>query len=207
MKTKYALAIFAFLTIAYSFSMSANKGDEKHYGKVTTALGVYEGEFNLKLNDENGTMMEIKLVDIKQKSKGEKIKYTESVSVNCAIVRTVETEGYKFILKNIAKEDGSSFKNCCLRVTDSSAVANLAYWGTDSLPAKCFVITKYNNAYQPLKSIFYFTFSSLFSKCPSIKEKMKQQPENYRKTFENLSQEERLALWKTNISEYNNCFK
>ena len=197
----------AMLVTILSFNIVGKTGEEKHYGKITTLMGVYEGEFNIKLNEENTGMISIKTADVKQKSKGKKTSYTESVSINAMMVRSFETEGTTYIVKNIAGENNKSYQNCCLKVVDTCAVASLAYWGTDTTSAKCFVTTKYNNAYQALKTIGYFTFTTVFAGCPSLKEKIKQLPESYREVYKNLSQEERLSLWKNYITEYNNCLK
>lgn len=63
---------FLFLTtcllfVSLSFTV-INVNEEKHTGKITTALGTYEGEFNIKLNDENKGMIEIKVADVKKKA-------------------------------------------------------------------------------------------------------------------------------------------
>jgi len=195
-----ALLLFAFVN-------NKQQDEEKHFGIIKTIVGTYEGEFAIKLNEENKGMIAIKVVDEKKKKKGEKVSYKETLSVNMLGVRSFETEGTIYIVKNITTDDGKTYTSCCLRITDSCSVANLAYWGTNADANKCFVITKYNGAYQSLKSIGYFTFSMLFSSCDAIKEKVKQQPKDYKTMYENFSQQELLALWKSRIDEYKNCTK
>ncbi len=200
---------YVILSMAYHVGTSAHVAikEETHKGKVTTAYGVYEGEFNIKLNEENSGIVIIKLTDIRTKSKQEQTGYNETISVNVMMVKEFETNGVVYILKNIALEDGKSLSNCCLRVIASSTVAKLAYWGVSDDANKCFVMTKYNNAFMSLKLIRYYTFSKLFAGCQSINEKTKYEGESYREYFNNLSQDQLLVLWRSRISEFNNCNK
>lgn len=122
------------------------------------------------------------------------------------LVKSFETEGITYIIKNIAVNDKTTYSNCCLKVIDTCKVASLAFWGTSTQEDKCFVITNYNTAYQSLKSIGYITFFSLFNKCATIKEKIKQQPKDYKENYKKNSQQQLIELRKGNILEYNNCF-
>lgn len=207
MKINTILSLLFAICLMLSFVSKKANEDEKHYGIIKTIMGTYEGEFAIKLNEENKGMLVVKVVDEKTKNKGEKRSYKETLSINMFGVRSFETEGVNYTVKNITTENGKSYNGCCLRITDSCSVANLAYWGTNADANKCFVITKYNSAYQPLKSIGYFTFSMLFSSCDAIKEKVKQQPKEQKDAYEKFSQEDLLAIWKSRIDEYKNCTK
>lgn len=190
-----------------SFISHKSNEEEKYYGIVTTILGTYEGEFAIKLNGENKGMISIKTIDINSKKKGKKISYKETVSINAMAIKKVEIDGIVYTIRNIAKDDNGYFENCCLRVTDTSSVVTLAYWGTSTNTDKCFAKTKYDNYYQPLKSILYFNFCMLFNNCPSLATKINQEHKDYITTFEKLSQEELLTKWRAFIKEYNQCFE
>lgn len=207
MKINTTLSLLFAICLLLSFVSKKTNEDEKHYGIIKTIMGTYEGEFAIKLNEENKGMLVVKVVDEKTKNKGEKRSYKETLSINMFGVRSFETEGVNYLVKNITIEDGKNYTGCCLRITDSCSVASLAYWGTSNDANKCFVITKYNSAYQPLKSIGYFTFSMLFSSCEAIKEKVKQQPKEQKDAYEKFSQEDLLAIWKSRIEEFKNCDK
>ncbi|MBS1627134.1 MAG: hypothetical protein JSR09_09865 [Bacteroidetes bacterium] len=193
-------------SVQLCFATITRTTHEKHHGKVYSILGEYEGDIYIKLNEENDEMIEIEMGTTIEKSKGSKKKTTSSIKLNAAAINRVVIDSVTYKIRNIEQADGKYYKNCCIKEVSSNTKLTLYAWGNKT-EAKYFSLWIKGDTYPTvLKEIRPITAMLLFTGCNEFKRKMREKQNGYF-LEENITDEERLAIWLKWISETKDCIK
>jgi len=204
---KYLLPfIILIICVNLSFANTSKLSKEKHHGKVYSILGEYEGDIYIKLNEENDETIEIKMESVTEKSKGLKKKMTSSIKLNAAAISRLVIDSITYKVRNIEYEDGKYYKNCCIREISNNAKMNLYAWGSKTEANTYSLWIKGYTYPKMLKEISAVTTLFLFTGCNEFKTKMREKQKGYY-LEENITDEERLSIWKKWIDETKDCIK
>jgi hypothetical protein len=170
------VAIIMMLAIACSLGSYAAKG-EKHFGKVKSAMGEYEGDIEIKLNEPNTDMISITLYEKVDKSPGNYKKTSEQIKLNSMIIYSIEIDSVVYALKSLEYAEGKTYSFCCIKLLEGKQEFGLYQWGAEIDPKKQVVYFKNLSSYTLLSSptltqkrtsmIFFFT------KCETIKTELR----------------------------------
>lgn len=200
----FCLVVCAFFCM--SFKQKALVKSEKHYGKVFSIMGQYEGYIYIKLDEENEDMIEIELEAITEKSKGSKKKSTSSIKLNAAAIKYIEIDSGKYNLRSIEYGSGKYYKNCCIKEVSTNPRIALFAWGSKAeANSYCLLIKGYSYP-KMLKEVGAITTMFLFNGCNEFREKMRIKQTGYF-LEDTASDEERLATWTRWIEETKECVK
>ena len=83
---------------------------EKHFGKVFSIMGNYEGNIYINLMGENHEMIEIDLGTVNEKSKGKKSSVSNGVNLNAKAIRSLMIDVVEYVIKDIEYEISKLYK-------------------------------------------------------------------------------------------------
>lgn len=204
MKVKLILlGILVFATQIESFcTISVKK--EKHFGKVTSILGNYEGNILIHLQGENEEQIEIELKAVKEKSKGSKYTQTSSIVLNVAAIRSIEIDGKIYVLRNIEFEMNKLYKNCCIQKELEDKEVVLYSWQQNKKTTLHVLQFKGYSSARTLQMASVVNIISAFKSCNTLYEKIRAKQDGY-VIDANATEEERYLIWKKWIEESLNC--
>lgn len=205
--------IFSFLFAGISHISFAQKG---YQGTLITKFGdTLRGVMHFNLDKPNGEMIEITTTSIATPgtSGGNVQNKSKSVTkLNFAIINylIINDSIYYFRDVKVKNQTSKYDRNLCLRLTTGTLKNGIFQIGNSNSPDKAVVsLPGKNNTYLVSPQDDYYaetgTWSVLeYSECPSLKKKItgKQPGYVWNKV---MPLEERLALWKIWIIEYENC--
>ena len=176
---KYIATLVLLSFIQFSFINKEIIKKEKHYGKVVSILGNYEGNIYINLNAENGEMIEVEMGTIKEKSKGSRSKTTSSVELNAVSIRSITIDGVEYEIRNIEYEYNKFYKNCCIKKDASNGLVSLYSWGTQTTADKYFLLFKGYDGLKSFKIVSRIQVYSSISGCQALKSKMSNKEAGY----------------------------
>lgn len=201
--------LFCFIVcglLCFSFKRGVHVKAEKHYGKVFSILGQYEGNIYMKINEENEDMIEIELEAVTEKSKGSKKKSTSSVKLNVAAIKYIEVDGIVYNIRSIEYENGKYYKNCCIREVSKNPRLTLYAWGSKTAANSYSLLIKGYTYPKILREVGAITMVFLFNGCNEFREKMRAKQPGYFME-DATADEERLKTWSRWIEETKECIK
>src|SRR5512135_3749782 len=98
----YFLLLIAFIS---GLDSKASK-DEKHFGKVKSAMGEYVGEIEIKLNEPNKEMITITTYENLETSKGKYEKTSRSIKLNAFLVYSIEIDSVEYFINHLEYAEG-----------------------------------------------------------------------------------------------------
>ena len=197
------LVVLSFVQIGFTNKEVVKK--EKHFGKVVSILGTYEGNIYIKLNDENDDMIKIELETIEEKSKGSKIKTTSSIRINAAGIRSITIDEIEYQIRNVEYDYNKFYKNCCIKKDATNGLTSLYSWGTQTNADKYFLWFKGYNTLKRFKVVSLAAVYSSFNGCQALKSKMTNKEAGYDLFNDKLTDEEHLTNWRKWIEESKEC--
>lgn len=187
---------------------SRNK-PEKHFGKIKSLLGEYTGEIYINLNKENSEMIEIVYDEQTQKTSGGFSSSKKSVSVNAALIRSMEIDSVVYQIKDIEYKQDKRYRNCCVRLSYGSAEFGLYRWGTKTDPESAIVCSqspqRFTMASHPTfeNNKIYWLF--LFSECTDLNASLNELPNGF--ITGQMTTAEKLDKFKELIDQSKDCVK
>lgn len=170
------VAILCVLTITMSIGAYAAKG-EKHFGKVKSAMGDYEGDIEIKLNEPNKDMISITLYEKVDKSPGNYQKTSQQIKLNSMIIYSIEIDSVIYLLKSLEYAEGKTYSFCCIKLLEGKQAFGLYQWGSEIDPKKQVVYFKNLSSYTLLSSPTLankqISMMFLFVKCETIKAELR----------------------------------
>ncbi len=196
------------VVVLLSLSMVGFSKDkkEKHFGKVVSIMGNYEGDIYINLTGENEEMIEIDLGMVKEKSKGKKSTVSSEVSLNAKAIRSLMIDGVEYVIKDIEYEYNKLYKNCCLVKNIHNAATSLFIWKNKQGVEQFTILFK---GYREVKMLHLAsTTNILFSLngCDELKTKIRNKEQGYVIT-EATTEAERVSVWQKFITESADCVK
>lgn len=202
----FCLIVCALLSFCFSPRPVLHAKAEKHYGKVFSILGQYEGNIHIKLNEENEDMIEIELEAVTEKSKGSKKKSTSSVKLNAAAIKSIEIDSIVYNIRSIEYENGKYYKNCCIKEINKNPRLTLYAWGSKTDASSYSLLIKGYTYPKILKEVGAITTMFIFNGCNEFREKMRAKQSGYF-LEDAVTAEERLKTWTRWIEETKECIK
>ena len=202
---KYLVVLVVLSFVQFGFTNKEVVKKEKHFGKVISVFGNYEGNIYINLNAENGEMIKIEMETIEEKSKGSKSKVTSSVKLNALLIRSITIDGVEYEIKNIEFEDSKFYKNCCVKKDATNGLVSLYSWGTQTSADKYFLLFKGYKGLTGFKKMSRILVYSSFAGCQTLKSKLSKREAGYDFSNENLTDEEHLTNWRKWIEESKEC--
>jgi hypothetical protein len=167
------VAVFTILAIACSLDSYATKG-EKYFGKVISAMGTYEGEISIRLNESNKDMIEIATYQGTSPGGG---KRTESIKINSALVQSIVIDSNTYVFKNIEYAAGKYHTYCCIKLAEGSENLGLFQWGNKPNPEEMVLHHKMMNSFtlisSPTLASSAITWFALFKDCSKLRDELK----------------------------------
>lgn len=197
--------IFLFILLSLQLTAFAKDKVEKHYGKVTSIMGDYEGLIHINLKGENADMIEIELGTTKEKKKRSSYTETKSVSLNVAAIRTLTIDAIEYVIKNVEYEENKYYKNCCLIADVISTNASLYQFNNNNNLLYVMHIKNYKEA-KYLNLVSVFSTIIVFKECETLKAKIRNKVAGY-ELLESMEEEARVTAWKRWFSEFEDCIK
>lgn len=175
-RRKLLIVILCVLALTINVSSFATKG-EKHFGKVKTAMGEYEGDIEIKLNEPNKDMITISLYEKIEKPPGNYKKTSEKIKLNSLLIYSIEIDSVVYVLKNLEYADGKSYPFCCIKLLEGTQAFGIYQWGEAIEPKKQVVYFKNLPSYTLLSSPTLtqrkISMLLLFVKCETLKVELK----------------------------------
>lgn len=206
----------AVMLISSLFSALVVNGQLQEYkGTMVTKLGKSEsGIITANLNGPNNELIEIATSEqTKTKVNGKRTKQTitSSVKLNVAFISSIIINDTTYYFRDIKYDYNEKYyMNICVRLIEGTLncgiFQNGKSTGVDDISVKL-----PNNEYSKLVSIDFDYYKSTlawhifgFGDCGTLRSKMEEKNPGY--TWDDTaSREQRLAMWKSWIQEYNAC--
>jgi hypothetical protein len=209
-----AMLFFSALFAGFSFSCMAQKG---YSGTVITKFGdTLTGFIAFKMDKPNDDMIEIttKSANSSTKEGGSisKTKSSEGIKINAGIISYIKVNDSIYYFRDVKVKNQSSKydRNMCLRLTTGSLRNGIFQIGNSNNPEKAVVSLpgKNNTSLVSPQDDYYAQTSSWcileYSDCNSLKQKIRENQPGYYWTRD-MPLENRLALWRNWIIEYEQC--
>lgn len=196
--------LFLFL-LSISLNGFSKEKVEKHYGKVTSIMGNYEGLIQINLKGENLDMIEIELGTTKEKKKGSSYTESRTIKLNTAAIRTLMIDSIEYVIKDVEYEQNKYYKNCCLIADVLSTNASIYKFNSANTLWHVLHIKNYKEA-KYLNLVSIFSTIVVFKECETLKAKIRNKEAGYELT-NNISDAERIAIWKKWFNEFADCTK
>jgi len=162
--------------VCSSVGTYAAKG-EKHFGKIKSALGDYEGDIEIKLNEPNKDMITITLYEKVDKSPGNFKKTSQQIKLNSMIIYSIEIDSVIYSLKSLEYAEGKTYSFCCIKLLEGKQEFGLYQWGAEIDPKKQVVYYKNLSSYTLLSSPTLTQKKTsmifLFMKCETLKTELR----------------------------------
>ena len=213
MQVKYC----SLLIIAFVFSVNYIFAQQKYKGIVVTKLGKEEkGMITVNLNGSNDELIEIETTEVTQsKGRGKKSKQTltSSMKLNVAFIHHLIINDSTYYIRDIKYGyNDKYYMNVCVRLIagtlDCGMFQNGKSTGNENLSVKL-----PNAEFSKLAATEFDYYKATsgwtimaFGSCPELRSKMVSGQAGY-KWDDNTAQEQRLAMWKKWIQEFNACKK
>lgn len=169
-------SILCVLAIVISDVTFAAKG-EKHFGKIKSAMGEYEGDIEIKLNEPNKEMITITLYEKVDKTPGNYKKTSEQIKLNSMIIYSIEIDSVVYALKSLEYAEGKTYAFCCIKLLEGKQEFGLYQWGAEIDPKKQVVYFKNLSSYTLLSSPTLTqkrtSMIFLFTKCETVKTELR----------------------------------
>lgn len=196
------------VVVLLSLSMVGFSKDkkEKHFGKVVSIMGNYEGDIYINLSGENEEMIEIDLGTTKEKSKGSKKTVTSGINLNAKAIRSLTIDGVEYAIKDIEYEFSKQYKNCC--VIKDSANANTSLYVWKNKKGESFYTALFYG-YRELRFLKLASSTNILltlKGCDELKAKFRNREIGYTIT-EATTEAERVSIWQKLITESKDCAK
>jgi hypothetical protein len=170
------IAFLCAIIIPMNIASFAAKG-EKHFGKIKSALGDYEGDIEIKLNEPNKEMISITLYEKVDKTPGNYKKTSQQIKLNAMTIFSIEIDSVSYLLKSLEYADGKTYPFCCVKLLEGKQAFGLYQWGTEIDPKKQVVYFKNLSSYTLLSSPTLtekkLSMMFLFAKCEVLKTELK----------------------------------
>jgi hypothetical protein len=206
----------AVVLLASLFSVSVVNGQlQKYKGTMVTKLGKLEtGIIIVNLDGPNNELIEIATSEqTKTKEKGRRTKQTitTSTKLNVAIIESIIIKDTTYYFRDIKYDYNEKYyKNVCVKLIDGTLKCgifqNARSKGNDDISVKL-----PNDEFSKLVSIDFDYYKSTlawhifaFGDCGTLRSKMEEEKSGYTWN-DSASREQRLAMWKSWIQEYNAC--
>lgn len=194
--------LFLFL-LSIALSGFSKEKVEKHYGKVSSIMGNYEGLIQIHLKGENPDMIEIELGTTKEKKKRSTYTETRSVKLNVAAIRNLLIDGVEYVIKDVEYEQNKYYKNCCLQLDVAITNGSLFKFNNDDHLLYVMHLKNYKEA-KYLKLVSKFSVITLFKECEVLLTKIRNKEEGY-ELKEEMDDATRIDIWKKWFTEFNAC--
>jgi hypothetical protein len=194
------------MRLIIQFSGFSKDKREKHFGKVVSIMGNYEGDIYINLAGENEEMIEIELGTIKEKSKGSKKTVTSGVNLNAKAIRSLIIDGVEYAIRDIEYELSKLYKNCCVIKDSANANTSLYVWKNKKGES---IYTALFYGYRELRYLKLASSTNILltlKGCDELKTKFRNKEIGYTIT-EEMTDEERVAIWKKWLTESKDCAK
>jgi hypothetical protein len=206
------LSCLAVLLAVVSLSAA---GQQKYKGTIVTKFGDQQtGLITVNLAGENDDLIRIETIT-EGKSKSKKNKGTvttgSSMKLNVALINHIVINDTTYYFRDIKYDYQSKYHmNTCVRLIEGTLDCGYFLGGDPSSPDNI-AMKLPNDEYSKLVSINFDYYKATqgwhimaFSNCASLKAKMTQHAAGYTWNDNNTT-EERLAMWRNWIKEYNEC--
>ena len=198
--------IVVLLFMMISFSAFSKDKSEKHFGKVVSVMGNYEGDIYINLTGENDDMIKIELGTTTENTKASKKTVSSGVNLNAKAIRSLTIDGVEYAIKDIEYEMSKLYKNCC--VIKDSANANTSLYVWRNKKGEIFYTALFYG-YSALRYLKLASTTNIFSTlkgCDELKTKFRNKEIGYSIT-EATTEAERVSIWQKLIVKSKDCAK
>ena len=168
--------VLCMLAIGFSLGAYAAKG-EKHFGKVKSAMGEYEGDIEIKLNEPNKDQISITIYEKVDKSPGNYKKTSQQVKLNSLLIFSIEIDSVEYLLKTLEYADGKTYPFCCVKLVEGKKSFGLYQWGAEADPKLQVVhyknLSNFTLLSSPMLTQKKISMMILFMKCEALKTELK----------------------------------
>lgn len=194
-------------------------GQKGYKGTLITKFGdTLTGFIEFKLDKPNDDLIEITttstVTSATEKGTASKTRETGGARINAGIINYIKIGDSVYYFRDVkVKNQTSKYdRNMCLRLTTGSLRNGIFQIGNSNNPEKAVLsLPGKNNTYLVSPQDDYYAQTSSwcileYSDCDTLKQKIRAKQPGYLWTKE-MPLENRLALWRNWIIEYENCFK
>ena len=205
------------LPIVLLYLSTGINAQQKYKSTIVTKLGEkYNGYISVNLNGPNNELVEIETSEktkTKQGGKRRSQTTTTQMKLNIAIISYFIINDTTYYFRDIKYDYKEKyFMNSCVRLLQGTLDCGLFQTGNTNDLSKIAVKLPNGEFSQLISTEFdYYKATSgwtimAFGSCPELKSKMVSGQAGY-KWDDNTAQEQRLAMWKKWIQEFNACKK
>jgi hypothetical protein len=182
---------------------------EKHFGKIVTIAGDYEGDILINLNKPNNQTIEIYIMDDKQKGNGQTSSSKQSVKLDASLILSIQIDSSIYLVNNIEYAYNKTYKNCCMRLMYGTSKFGLYAWGTSNKSENTIVCSNIGPRFSIIKSTHFEDTKTfwmlLFSDCEELKETTRQKEKGF--ITPDMPVEKRVEIFKQLIDASAGCIK